>query len=153
MLVVAREAPLAVPVRILMLLACVPLLGPPGVCLCAAGDHAPPAPRSVKPAQPPAGPHAGCRHHHAQPPSDPPAPATPAPAGDDHHPGCPAAVVTGTDEVPGTDPTPDLFAFPPAATLDLPAPATPAARASASSTPRPRPSGLPLFLHHCALVC
>lgn len=85
---------MAILVRVLTLLACGPLLVPPGICVCKAGEPACTDTHPVS-ASPPHSTHR-CSHHTADPspdsvPVDPPGQDN-APAPHDHAPGCPAAL-------------------------------------------------------------
>ena len=155
---------LAILARILMLVACVPLLQPPGFCVCKADW-----PGRTSPSQDSAGQtnsrsapqKSGCCSQRnandstvkaAPTASSEPAPhPCPAPADDDHLPGCPASA--GVDRFKWVEPAQSVAeALPPVeltAFLHLEV-AAPAARpippsTNASSSP-------PLYLSHCSLV-
>lgn len=151
--------------RILMLVACGPLLQPTGFCVCKAGGFD--GPSSV-PAQGAvevqshghaADKKAGCTCSECAPvgkgrtttsPAVPTPPGGPSPV-KDHLPGCPAS--PGADSLKWVDPSPQLvtvLALPalvtlltPEPALTVPPPASPAARWSSSP---------PLYLSHCSLV-
>jgi len=146
---------LAIVVRFLMLLACVPLLAPPGLCACRAGerDHT----QSHQEAAP-APERACCAHRHgphdreasARPCEPTPRPA-PAPHDNDHCPGCPA-VTAGVERLPWSEPTAGAIGVPaPAALAGVPfVPAPPARHVLRPIAPDP--SDPPLYLSHCSLV-
>ena len=149
--------------RILMLVACMPLLQPPGVCVCKAGGVDGPSPVQesveVQPQGHSAGNRTGCTCSECAPvvkgrtaatltPSSPP--ASPSPA-DDHLPGCPAS--PGADSLKWVDPSPHLvtvLALPVLVTLTITEPVLtvqPVVPASARWSSSP-----PLYLSHCSLV-
>ena len=158
---------MAVLVRVLMLVACVPLLFPTGFCVCKVSGSGGLSPLSslnpveARPDSPPIPRKVGCCSRCAQ--SDDssertsssrlvnlPPPASPPPV-EDHVPGCPAS--PGADSLKWVDPTSQVVAV-----LALPAVVMfpviePAATAPLSSTPSNRwPSSPPLYLSHCSLV-
>lgn len=150
--------------RILMLVACGPLLQPTGYCVCKAGGFGGPSSVPVRgtsevPHNSSTGKKAGCTCSHCaapaegQPAGDPVAqtpPAKPSPA-DDHLPGCPAS--PGADSLKWVDPSPQvvvvlallevvvIHAAEPASVVPQAAPTS----ARYSSSP-------PLYLSHCSLV-
>jgi hypothetical protein len=154
---------LAILVRVLMLVACGPLLVPPGFCVCNAGEagctplhceHVAAHGTDAAPVDLPD----HCSHRHG------PAEATasdhvqaglptphPSPAPHDHAPGCPAATA-GVERPQRVEPTADASpVLVPAPFVGfLLAPVTGGTRPP--SPPTPWPSPLPLYLSHCSLV-
>lgn len=134
--------------RLLMLVACVPLLQPTGFCACKLGGAAPTPPRQNTAATPPK---AGCCSHRHAPECDDDSAPRPAPADDRHLPGCPASV--GVDHFKWAEPTEPVAAAPlpvesPAPyclPVTTPAPARPVTSANWPSSP-------PIYLAHCTLV-
>lgn len=149
--------------RFLMLLATVPLLLPPGVCVCKAGDGRSASGRAAATAQAHhavnSHAHAGCSHARrttsaSRPVADRLIDSTPAPVPhDDHHnPGCPAASA-GVERLQGGEPTAgtigSIAPAPFAVVLHLPR--SPALRLVG----RPAaawPSSPPLYLSYCSLL-
>ncbi len=151
--------------RILMLVACVPLLQPTGFCVCKArgfGGSSPVPVRETVEVQAPAhsaGKKAGCTCSDCSPPGKgrttttpaaPTPPVRPSPT-DDHLPGCPAS--PGADSLKWVDPSPQLvtvLALPALVTLLTAEPTLtvpPAVPTSARWSSSP-----PLYLSHCSLV-
>lgn len=149
--------------RILMLVACGPLLQPAGFCVCKARgfDGSSPVREMVEvhPHGHLAGKKAGCTCSECAPagkerttktPAAPTPPASPSPT-DDHLPGCPAS--PGADSLKWVDPTPQLVTI-----LALPAvvsllPMEPALHVPLPPFPvAPWSSSPPLYLSHCSLV-
>lgn len=154
---------LAILARVLMLVACVPLLQPPGFCVCKVGVSSRTSPYQDVSGQThrcPVPQKSGCcsqRNAHVTTGetfanlSFVPAPhPCPAPADDDHLPGCPASV--GVDRFKWVEPA-QSFADPllPAevavfVSLEV-APLAPRPAAPSFNWPSP-----PLYLSHCSLV-
>lgn len=146
--------------RLLTLVACVPLLLPPGYCVCEAGDTGCMQPSRAKVAgtitPPPSHKTEGCSHRHVaqtvsgtalgdQPPQGPAAPIP-----NDHSPGCPAAS-PAVERLQWSDPTPGVTAaLLPVAFVAL-EPAPVAARPADRPCTR-RHAAPPLYLSHCSLV-
>lgn len=162
-LLVFRGRLLTVLARILMLVACGPLLQPAGYCVCKADGFGGSSPvRGSVEVQPPdhaAGKKAGCtcsdctspgKSRITTTPTAPTPPAGPTPV-KDHLPGCPAS--PGADSLKWVDPTPQVvtvLALP--ALVCLPA-FNPALTAAAPTFPVVRWwSSPPLYLSHCSLV-
>jgi hypothetical protein len=148
--------------RVLMLLACVPLLLPTGFCICEAAGRCctqvecQRAESTREKADTPK--KSGCRHHHHHDDAD-----SDTPPGDTHHhhhrpkdgqhdPGCPAASAD-VDRSQATEPTlgvtdvvPPVFVV--AYLPFLPHPAHARVRVAPSGWP----SAPPLYLSHCSLV-
>lgn len=158
-----RGGLLTVLARILMLVACVPLLQPTGFCVCKARGFDRPSPVresvEVQPQGHSAGKKTGCTCSECSPPGQgritttpaaPDLPVSPSPT-DDHLPGCPAS--PGADSLKWVDPTPQIVTV-----LALPAPVTlPTAEPALSVLPPASPaarwsSSPPLYLSHCSLV-
>lgn len=106
---------MAILVRVLMLVACGPLLVPPGYCICKAGvtSCTPPLRESVEVRGTESiSSHstARCSHRHDAPKAahdfTPPGEPTPPAPHDDHAPGCPAATVGG-ERLQWVEPTAD----------------------------------------------
>lgn len=154
---------LAILIRVLMLVACGPLLVPPGFCVCKAGvtsctpPHRASAGERATPAEPPH-PTARCSHRHVAtdatdftPPGEPTTPA-PAPHDDDHAPGCPAATAGG-ERLQWVEPTADTtpvsvqVAFVGFALVPATGGCRPPDRRLVN-----RPCSPPLYLTHCSLV-
>lgn len=156
---------MAILARVLMLVACVPLLQPTGFCVCKAGEGQRTSPHREPVA---VGSHvqatpkkAGCcsqRHSvdevskTATTPADPAPQPCPSPGGDDHMPGCPASVgvdrfkwVEPAQSLAQTLPPLDVGTFLPLEVVQPVAvrPIPPAANL---------PLSLPIYLSHCALV-
>jgi hypothetical protein len=155
---------LAILARILMLVACVPLLQPTGFCVCKADWSGRTLPSQDVRSQTnslPAPQKTGCCSQHtakestttsATTESSVPAPhPCPAPADDDHLPGCPASV--GVDRFKWVEPVQSpAEALPPAEVtaflhLEVAAPATRPIPPSPNASSSP-----PLYLSHCSLV-
>lgn len=155
---------MAILVRVLMLVACGPLLVPPGFCICKAGvtscatSHR--ASVGVEgTAGEPSHSTARCSHRHDAPkvasdlasPGEP-TPPTPAPHDDDHAPGCPAATVGG-ERVQWVEPTADTtpvtvqVAFVGVVLVPVAGGCRPPDRHHVN-----RPCSPPLYLTHCSLV-
>ena len=146
--------------RVLMLVACVPLLLPTGFCICKAGDtgctqsHVEAA-RAVTPT--PSHKAEGCFHHHATPDNSPAElpgeqPPQPAPAPhNDHSPGCPAAS-PGVERLQWSEPTPGATVALLPATFVVVALAPTVVSRPTAPPGTPRPVSLPLYLSHCSLV-
>lgn len=149
--------------RILMLVACVPLLQPTGFCVCKSDGWGRPSPVrgsvEVQADSHSAARKADCTCSHCAPsaknrtaaiPSAPTPPAGPSPT-DNHLPGCPAS--PGADSLKWVDPTPQVvtvLALP--ALVSLPT-AEPALTAAPPTLPAARCSSFPpLYLSHCSLV-
>ena len=150
--------------RILMLVACVPLLQPPGFCLCKAGSPSHTSPYqdvSGETDRCPAPQKSGCcsqRNAHdttAKTPaslsSEPAQRPCPAPADDDHLPGCPASV--GVDRFKWVEPA-QSFAepLPPVEVTVFLSLGVTALVARPVPTSLNWPSSPPLYLSHCSLV-
>ena len=129
--------------RVLMLVACGPLLLPSGLCRCQpevglATSSQSPEPVAVK----------VCAHGHChevapveQPPQQP----------KKHKPGCPSELAS-VDRSPWTEPTVNVAAVPPlVSVIDTVAALPPVAHSSRHELPPYVPS-TPLYLAHCALV-
>lgn len=151
--------------RFLMLVACVPLLQPPGLCTCEAGDSGTvtshqeaDAAEATVPSRSTSHETAHCSHRHAAQDTDPSADAGPGrrhptPARhDDHGPGCPAATA-GVERLPWSELAPDpTSALPPTTCTGVRlAPATTRCRPVISPATH-YPSALPFYLSHCSLV-
>ncbi len=152
---------MAILIRVLMLVACVPLLLPPGFCVCKAGEssctpsHRESIGEQATTAEPPHST-ARCSHRHdtSKVASDftPPGEPTPPAPQDDHAPGCPAATVN-SDRLQWVEPTADTTPVAVQAEFVgyLLVPATdgcpPPARQHVN-----RPCSPPLYLTHCSLV-
>ena len=152
--------------RILMLVACGPLLQPTGFCVCKAGGFG--GPSSV-PAQGAvevqshdhaAGKKAGCTCSECSPigkgritttPTAPTPPAGPTPV-KDHLPGCPAS--PGADSLKWVDPSPQLVTVLALPALDTLLTAEPALTVLPLAVPTSArwSSSPPLYLSHCSLV-
>lgn len=151
--------------RILMLVACGPLLQPTGYCVCKAGGFGGPSSVPVResvevqPQGHAAGKKAGCTCSECAPagkgritttPTAPTPPAGPSPV-KDHLPGCPAS--PGADSLKWVDPSPQLvtvLALPTLVTLLTAEPALTVP--PPASTPARWSSSPPLYLSHCSLV-
>lgn len=151
--------------RILMLVACGPLLFPPGFCVCKAGDgrHAPDqaATTSSGLEQKTAHTATDCHHRHgissphhlvADRPCEPISHPAPAPHDDHHIPGCPAAS-PAVERLQWSEPTPGVTDH------LLPATFVVVQLLATANSPRPldrpgthRTVSLPLYLSHCSLV-
>lgn len=137
-------------IRALMLLACVPLLQPPGFCVCRASERVgTPSPVEIIE-------HASCCHHKHCEESAPPQPRPadsdcPARHDDSHMPGCPASV--GVDRFKWIEPT---LNFDHALALAEPAAIEAVVAVPAShqqiDTPAFWPSAPPLYLSLCTFV-
>lgn len=155
---------MAILARVLMLVACVPLLQPTGFCVCKAagpGRVSSPwqEPAEARTHSPTIPQKAGCCSHRNVNAEDnkaaPAAPDRPAPCptpGDDHMPGCPASV--GVDRIKWVEPAQsfaqtlpllDVGSFLP---LEVVLPVTVRPIPPAANCP----SSLPIYLSHCALV-
>jgi hypothetical protein len=151
---------LPIPVRILLLLACGPLLQPPGFCVCKAvpaarapsehegrdGSDFEPKVGASKPVC--------CSHRHGGEDRPIPVPHPPVEQGsdDDHMPGCPAS--PGIDSSKWAEPTPSVTAA-----LTRPVGGVAILSDEAVYSPNPSfkpavrwPSSPPLYLSHCSLV-
>jgi hypothetical protein len=155
---------LSILARFLMLVACVPLLQPTGFCVCKAGVPSRTSPSQDATGQTdsrPALQKTGCcSQRNAQDchtksdatefPVSAPHPC-PAPADDDHLPGCPASV--GVDRFKWVEPVQSFAdALPPVEVtaflpLEVAAPAANLIPPSTNSSSSP-----PLYLSHCSLV-
>lgn len=152
---------MAILVRVLMLVACGPLLIPPGFCVCKAGvtSCTPSHRESVGRQATTAESHstARCPHRHdtskaASESTSPGEPTPPAPHDDDHAPGCPAATVGG-DRLQWVEPTADTTPVAVQAEFVgfLLVPATGGCRPPDRQHIN-RPCSPPLYLTHCSLV-
>lgn len=152
---------MAILVRVLMLVACGPLLVPPGFCVCKAGvtSCTPSHRESVGGRATTAEPHstARCSHRHdaskvASESTAPADPTPPAPHDNDHAPGCPAATVGG-DRLQWVEPTADTtpVAVQAAFVGYLLVPTTDGCRPPDRQHFN-RPCSPPLYLTHCSLV-
>ena len=122
--------------RILVLLACLPQLQPPGFCVCEA------VPRDVsRPARPPAdGCHPNDADHDEPRPSEPP-----------HSPGCPALI--SVDRSTWVEPASVLVRdLPPPATIEPPGVDRIAAPSLQFHAPANWVAAPPLYLQFCSLV-
>ncbi|MDB5309313.1 MAG: hypothetical protein JWO38_3515 [Gemmataceae bacterium] len=148
--------------RVLMLVACVPLLQPTGFCLCKAGERGHPSPSGQEPVE--AG-HTGpavlnetgcCSHRHctgdaAARSGEPAPPPCPVPQDDSHTPGCPASA--GVDRFKWVEPTASpVHLLPPVEVvrglpLEVVLVSGPSITTSANWASAP-----PLYLAHCTLV-
>ena len=157
------ETALSILGRLLMLLACVPLLLPPGFCVCKAGDAGgtplPYANASGAITPPPSHDSERCSHPHASQddsvavaPGEPTTHPAPAPHEDHHSPGCPAAS-PAVERPQWTEPTPGVTAALPLLPFIV-AVFAPGANARPPAHQRSLnwPSSLPLYLSHCSLV-
>lgn len=146
--------------RVLMLVACVPLLQPPGFCICKTAARARARAVTLAPVKAEA-PHApssdcGCRQCKiGQPPThstESSEPSTPTPTPDESHlPGCPAS--PGVDRFKWVEPVQSLVHDLPSVEvltflhIEVVGPA-----ALPSRTPATWPSSPPFYLSHCSLV-
>ncbi|MBA4188007.1 MAG: hypothetical protein C0467_08305 [Planctomycetaceae bacterium] len=146
-------------VRVLMLVACLPLLQPTGFCICKAGLRTNSRPDSLPtiPVEVPHTPSSDCTCRHCKserPPALPTKtgePSSPAPIPDDSHsPGCPASA--GVDCFKWIEPVQSLdydipvevVAFLPIEVVRFATPPT--------ITSTAWPSSPPFYLTHCSLV-
>ena len=161
-----RRWRLAILVRILMLVACVPLLQPTGFCVCNAAGSGNTTSPSLEPTEArthsPTAPHKiGCCSHHdidseanksAPSDSDRPAPC-PTPRDDDHHmPGCPASA--GVDRYKWVEPVQSFAQTLPALDVGTFLPLEFALPVAARPIPSAAvwPSSPPIYLTHCSLL-
>lgn len=146
--------------RVLMLVACVPLLLPPGICVCKAGQpvrtsspleqveaRTNPAPAAAKP---------GCCSQprctaESRSSSLPPGDQSPAPPDDSHMPGCPAS--PSAEAAKWVEPTQSFTTvLPPLDVVAIRPVQVVASAAPLISTSTNWPSSPPLYLSHCSLV-
>lgn len=147
--------------RVLMLVACVPLLLPPGYCMCKAGDTGctPPLTKAAGAiTQPPSHKAEGCSHRHvaqnnstAEAPGDQPSQEPAAPTPHDHNPGCPAAS-PAVERLQWSEPTPGATVALLPATFVVIALAPTVVSRPTDPPGTHRPVSLPLYLSHCSLV-
>ena len=142
--------------RVVTLVACGPLLFPPGFCVCKAGGWVSAAPAAEQKA-PPARSKSGCcanracRGDHVERTGDSQPLSTPAPRDDSHLPGCPASA--GVDWFKWVEPVAPLVqALPPVAVITFlllnVEPLTPPSIFTSTCWP----SSPPLYLSHCSFV-
>ena len=141
---------LSILARVLMWMACLPLLQPTGLCICKGGGYTRAQPHQQADPDHTTSADCSCRGCRIGRDHTPPARA-PARDDDSHIPGCPAS--PGVDRYKWADPTPSLHSpLPPVALVtvlpDLSA-AKPIKFAACAVT---WPSDPPLYLSHCTLV-
>lgn len=156
---------MAILARVLMLVACVPLLQPTGFCVCKAGEGQRTSPHREPVADtthgPPTAQKSGCcsqrctaneANKSSSSPVEPAPHPCPSPGDDQHMPGCPASVgvdrfkwVEPAQSFAQTLPLPDVGSFLPLEVV-LPVAVRPIPPANNF------PSSLPIYLSHCALV-
>lgn len=152
---------MAILARVLMLLACLPLLQPPGVCVCktAGPDRTLPSPERTAHAKSRPAPKKGCCSRPddsafavqcgtPEPSASHPCP----PPSDDHHlPGCPASA--GVDRFKWVEPARTFAeALPPVEFYSFLPVQTAAAVSRPISPSVNRPPSSPLYLSQCSLV-
>ncbi len=141
---------LAILPRVLILVACVPLFLPPGVCLCAVGEAAVASlAETTGDGTPDHESHDCCSHQHG--PFLPSQQPTPHRQHDDHHPACPAADTVGltrwTDQAGNA-----AFALPLAAAHEFVFLRLPTEHRRPHFPAPTRAAAHPLYLSHCSLV-
>lgn len=155
---------MAILARLLMLVASVPLLFPPGYCICKSGGgervgatgHGPVvAQRADSSARSPSGccGNRNCAgdHERRTPAGESKSRPGPAPQDNDHMPGCPAAA--GADASKWVEPSQTLAHTLPPLVVVVVLPVDVAGRRRPPvATPTNWPSSPPLYLSHCSLV-
>ena len=151
---------LATLVRVLMLVACLPLLQPTGFCICKAGSraHARPAPLPTIPVEVShtSSSDCNCRHCNSERPPALPTktgePSSPDPIPDDSHsPGCPAS--PGVDCFKWVEPVQSLdHDMPPVEVVALLPIEVVKFATLPTITSTTWPSSPPFYLTHCSLV-
>jgi hypothetical protein len=161
----AEEIELVILARVLMLVACVPLLFPPGFCICKVGGWGAVAPtgqahvatsQTPKPVLSKSGCCANrdCTGDHTERPAstgDSKSRPGPAPRDDSHMPGCPAAAGADWFKVGEPVQTP-VHTLPPVALVPFRLLAVVSVAAPPITTFTNWPSSPPIYLSHCSLV-
>lgn len=156
---------LAIFARVLMLVACVPLLQPTGYCVCKAGEwrgtslhRESVAATSHSPATAPKGGCCSQRHtaddadQSVSSPATPAPPPCPLPDDDRHLPGCPASA--GVDRFKWVEPAQSVAQTLPPVEVGTALPLESLVPAASRPVPpaAPWPSSPPIYLTHCSLV-